>query len=239
MILLHLAAALGIAAVSPPSAASRGPAARSQATRSAARRHLPARAKANLASYLSDDDYPAEAIRNEEQGTVQFTLHVTAEGAVGRCEVIASSGSAILDGTTCRIMVERVRFEPARDARGRAVPDRVTSRLRWVLPQEESSEPPPVRAAGIGDLGALVRASDYPPESLKNGRQGSVGLVLLVAPNGTLSDCTLFVRSGTSELDEAACRIMKERARFTPARDAAGAPTWDVVPAVVTWQLPH
>jgi protein TonB len=36
----------------------------------------PARARANLASYVSDEDYPTTAVRNEEQGTTRFRLAV-------------------------------------------------------------------------------------------------------------------------------------------------------------------
>ena len=101
---------------------------------------LAARAKANLASYLSDADYPDAAIRRGEQGTVQFRLDVDATGHVARCIVIGSSGSAILDDATCRIMIERAHFQPARDRRGRAVPDQVTNRTRWVLPDDDNPE---------------------------------------------------------------------------------------------------
>jgi TonB family protein len=99
----------------------------------------PARARANLASYLSASDYPDEAIRNEEQGTVGFQLDVGSDGKPTRCLVTQSSGSTILDETTCRLMTERPRFEPARDARGRPVPDQVSGSIRWVLPEEPLS----------------------------------------------------------------------------------------------------
>jgi TonB family protein len=94
-------------------------------------------ARANLAPYVSDQDYPEEAIRNNEQGTVQFRLDVGSDGRVSGCTVISSSGSPLLDATTCRLMRERARFEPARNARGKAVPDQVTSRLKWKLPEAE------------------------------------------------------------------------------------------------------
>ena len=94
----------------------------------------PARAKANLASYVSDEDYPAAAIRAEDQGTTRFRLAVGADGRVTDCTVTSSSGSSALDSTTCRLMKQRARFTPARDSSGKAVGDTVSSGIRWVLP---------------------------------------------------------------------------------------------------------
>jgi protein TonB len=94
----------------------------------------PARARANLASYVSDADYPSSAIRNEEQGTTRFRLGVGADGRVTECTVTATSGSSALDSATCRLMKSRARFTPARDSDGKAVGDSVASGIRWVLP---------------------------------------------------------------------------------------------------------
>jgi protein TonB len=94
----------------------------------------PARAKANLASYVSNDDYPTSAQRNEEQGTTRFRLTVGANGRVTDCVVTGSSGSSALDTATCRIMKSRARFEPARDSDGKPTGDTVTNAIKWVLP---------------------------------------------------------------------------------------------------------
>ncbi|MBV8686017.1 MAG: energy transducer TonB [Alphaproteobacteria bacterium] len=94
----------------------------------------PARAKANLASYVSDSDYPSIAIRAEEQGTTRFRLAVGPDGKVSDCIVTGSSGSSALDQATCRIMKARARFTPARDGAGRPTGDTVANAIRWVLP---------------------------------------------------------------------------------------------------------
>ena len=103
---------------------------------------VPTRARANLASYVADSDYPALAIAAHEEGTTRFRLNIGTDGTVTTCTVTASSGSTALDDTTCRIMVERARFTPARDARGRAVTDSVVSAIRWILPEEEPAPAP-------------------------------------------------------------------------------------------------
>jgi protein TonB len=94
----------------------------------------PARAKANLGSYVSDADYPSDAIRREEQGTTRFRLAVGPDGRVTGCTVTGSSGSAALDIATCRVMRSRARFAPARDTSGNAVADAVSSAIVWRLP---------------------------------------------------------------------------------------------------------
>jgi TonB family protein len=92
-----------------------------------------------LHSYMTADDYPIEAIRNGEQGTVAFRLQVGADGAVSACSITQSSGSATLDATSCRIMTERARFTPARNAQGDPVAGTFDSRIRWSMPGGGSS----------------------------------------------------------------------------------------------------
>lgn len=96
----------------------------------------PARARANLASYVSNDDYPAAAIRAEEQGTTRFRLTVGPNGRVADCQVTGSSGSSSLDSTTCRLMRSRAKFSPATDSNGQPTTDTVSGAIRWVLPED-------------------------------------------------------------------------------------------------------
>jgi protein TonB len=101
---------------------------------------LSSRAKGNLAEVVSDADYPPSAIRAGEQGIVGFELDVAADGQVAGCRITSSSGSQVLDDTTCRIMIARMHFTPAHDRHGRPVTDRIHSRMKWVLPQEQSED---------------------------------------------------------------------------------------------------
>jgi TonB family protein len=98
------------------------------------------RATANLVSLFSTDDYPAEAIRNGEQGSVEVSLTVGADGKVADCIVKQSSGSPSLDVQTCRIMWTRAHFTPARDGQGRAVNDTYRQRINWELPEGDPAE---------------------------------------------------------------------------------------------------
>lgn len=96
-----------------------------------------AKAKASLASYLTSDDYPAEAIRQEQQGTTAFRLSIDRGGTVTACQITQSSSSSILDEATCRLLQQRARFDPARDRRGRVVEDQVHGRIIWKLPEPD------------------------------------------------------------------------------------------------------
>lgn len=91
--------------------------------------------KGGFASYFSINDYPMEAIRRREQGTVGTRVHVATDGRVTECRVIESSGSAILDIQTCDIIRTRFRYEPARNHDGQPVPSFTFQRIRWELPE--------------------------------------------------------------------------------------------------------
>jgi TonB family protein len=94
----------------------------------------PRRARANLNQYFSTDDYPPTALARGAQGTVGFRLEIGADGVVTRCTITRSSTNAALDSATCAILLGRVRYEPARNAAGRAVPGEDAGRVTWRLP---------------------------------------------------------------------------------------------------------
>jgi len=96
----------------------------------------PQRARANLNSYFSTDDYPAGALRNNEQGTTGFSLTIGTSGRVDACTVTSSSGSSALDQATCRILRSRARYTPARDENGNPTTGRDSGRVTWRLPAE-------------------------------------------------------------------------------------------------------
>jgi len=96
----------------------------------------PQRARANLNSYFSTDDYPAAALRGNDEGTTGFSLTIGTNGRVSECSVTASSGSSALDQATCRILRSRARYTPARDASGNPTSGRDSGRVTWRLPAD-------------------------------------------------------------------------------------------------------
>ncbi|MEH3038628.1 MAG: energy transducer TonB [Sphingomonas paucimobilis] len=91
------------------------------------------------ATWLTDDDYPAAAFRNGEEGVVKFAIDVDRRGKVAGCRILQSGGVA-LDQATCRALVERLRFKPARDADGKAIAGVWQREMRWKLPGRSSTE---------------------------------------------------------------------------------------------------
>lgn len=85
--------------------------------------------------WVTDDDYPAAAIREEKQGVTGVRLSVDASGRVTDCTVTSSSGSSALDSTACNLLRRRAKFNPATDSAGNKVPGSWSSRFRWTLPR--------------------------------------------------------------------------------------------------------
>jgi TonB family protein len=183
------------------------------------------RPRADLGALFRAAGYPRAAAQRGEQGDVGFRLVIDPEGRVSRCDVTQSSGSQRLDEATCRTLLHDARFTPARDPAGTPVADVVVSRVRWTLPP------------GVG-LATYIGSGDYPREAIRRREQGRVEFELTISPEGLPTACRILASSGSPTLDEATCRIMGERPRFTPAHDAEGHPTSDTVRSAVVWVLP-
>jgi protein TonB len=101
--------------------------------------------------------------------------------------------------------------------------------------------PPAVRTvppkSAVGNLQGLISADDYPQAALENEEQGSVSVRLAIGPNGRVSDCSVSASSGSRTLDSTTCRILRSRARFTPATDQNGNPTSGSFNQRITWRI--
>ncbi|WP_300973885.1 TonB family protein [Sphingomonas sp. LHG3406-1] len=74
---------------------------------------------------LTGRSYPREVLRAWPRGSRVFVaVRVQLDGRATDCKVNRSSGNAIVDQWTCRLVEERVRFRPAVDGNGRPV-------VRW------------------------------------------------------------------------------------------------------------
>lgn len=82
---------------------------------------------------LRDSDYPRDAGEAGTSGRVGVQYLVAVNGRVTDCEITRSSGSPALDDTTCRLIMKRFRFDPSRDAQGRAVPAWLVETHEWVV----------------------------------------------------------------------------------------------------------
>ena len=95
-----------------------------------------ARAKGNLISLFTTDDYPASSLRNEEQGSATARMTIGTDGRVSDCQIVASSGFPALDAATCNILRRRAKFTPAKDNAGNPITDTFSQRIKWVVPAE-------------------------------------------------------------------------------------------------------
>ena len=85
-------------------------------------------------AWVTGADYPVDAMRGRQEGVTQYLLTFDPAGQVTACEVTVSSGYAELDETACRLLVERARFIPDRDAAGKAVGGTYSGRIAWRIP---------------------------------------------------------------------------------------------------------
>lgn len=80
-----------------------------------------------LEGSISNDDYPAEAMRVGASGTAVVAVEIAADGRVTACRSTQSAGHPALDARTCELVLARFRFQPAPSASSRSL------RIGWRL----------------------------------------------------------------------------------------------------------
>ncbi len=100
----------------------------------------------------------------------------------------------------------------------------------------QASAGPAVSARG--DTRSIFSHDDCPESAILLGQEGTVQARLTVGTDGRPTDCVVIRSSGHEALDAATCNAVMSRARFTPARDAAGRPVVDqFTTPPVTWRI--
>ena len=77
-----------------------------------------------------NSDFP-DSLRGVGRVKIGVRYAIGPSGQVDKCEVIEGSGYSELDAMTCRIIMERYRFRPARDPDGYAVTEVREEDYRW------------------------------------------------------------------------------------------------------------
>lgn len=85
--------------------------------------------------WASDRDYPTRAEREEREGVTGFRVAVGANGRVTDCSITSSSGHSDLDSTTCKLVTQRARFDPATDGNGNPTTGSFSSAIKWQIPE--------------------------------------------------------------------------------------------------------
>ncbi len=89
----------------------------------------------NASRWVTPNDYPTRALRDEREGTTRFSVVVNARGRVESCSITGSSGHADLDKETCDNVRRRARFRPALDTSGNPISGSYSNRVRWQIPK--------------------------------------------------------------------------------------------------------
>lgn len=203
-------------------------------------------------SWATNDDYPPAAMRDEREGTAGFRLTIAPDGLPQRCEIIASSGHADLDETTCRLVMERARFKPGRDEKGDPAGGTYANRIRWQIPDghvarlasagftvDETRDSWP-RGPVPRPAMLLIDAEAHYPAAARAARQeGDVFMAVSVDALGKVTGCSVIEGSNVPELDTAACALIRREGDYKPALDDGGKPAKGVAPAVFRWVLPQ
>lgn len=96
----------------------------------------------SLQGLFASDDYPDEALDNDDQGQVGIAIRTDPKGAITDCVVEETSKSKVLDKQTCEIVRKRAKFKPALDRQGRAAAGEYRSRIVWKIEDELTPSDP-------------------------------------------------------------------------------------------------
>lgn len=91
------------------------------------------------------------------------------------------------------------------------------------------------RAAPIANPGRWLRSEDFPYAALTQGHNGIVRFRLDVAPDGAVIGCRVLYRTNPDNFADLSCKLVRQRARMTPALDAAGKPVKDYYINTIRW----
>lgn len=85
-----------------------------------------------------------------------------------------------------------------------------------------------------GDIRYIFSSDDFPAEAMKRRQEGKGQFLLLIDEKGAVAGCHVEATTGIPVLDGMSCAVLRERAKFTPARGPDGNP---VRSTVVTPQI--
>lgn len=110
-----------------------------------------------------------------------------------------------------------------------------------VAPPAPPAPPAPVvnKSAGAkGDPASWVTTDDYPPSALRAEEEGTTAISWTINTQGRVENCRVTSSSGSRALDDAACRAITRRGRYSPALDQSGNPIQSTQSRRVVWRLP-
>ncbi len=175
-------------------------------------------------TWIASKEHPKTTLLVSERGGVGYTIDVSPEGALLRCETEKNTG---LDRKICEILMKNARFLPAKDDQGNPVAGVYDGFANFALPGKDRRQ----------DRSRLVVTVEQLPEGVAS--PAFARIAFLVDSTGGISHCasTVGERRRTMQtveaLGPAACDKAVKDYRATPGRNAAGV----AVPSVQTLQV--
>ncbi|MEP2737132.1 MAG: energy transducer TonB [Erythrobacter sp.] len=96
----------------------------------------------------------------------------------------------------------------------------------------------PVSASPRNNASRWVTDSDYKSSWIRREMAGVAKFSLGVGTNGRVTDCRVTSSTGYDALDNATCKLIAKRARFTPAKDGSGKTVEGSFSSSIRWNLP-
>jgi hypothetical protein len=180
-------------------------------------------------TWIVSKEHPKTTLLVSERGGVAYTIDVSPDGALLRCETPEKTG---LDRKICEILTKNARFLPAKDDQGNPLFGVYDGFANFALPGKDRRQ----------DRSKLAITVDRLPEGVTSPAYARVAF--LVDGAGAISQCASttgerrrFMQTVES-LGPAACdKVMKEY-RPAPVRNAAGDPVPSVQTVTVRFETP-
>jgi TonB family protein len=219
---------------------------------------VPALAGSGMGPILLPGDYPAGWRPPDPAAALALWLTVDPAGRISACSASGAGSDPALGAGICAGLTARTLYAPGEGEAGAAAEDFVRAALVWgpagarpaAAPRARDRTPPPdptplrappaarFHAFLTGGFAPLFHAGDYPAAAIAAGAEGRVSFALAIDRDGGVAECRIRRSSGSAALDAAACRILRERARYHPARDAAGGEIAGTDHGEIIWALP-
>ncbi|PXA83677.1 energy transducer TonB, partial [Nostoc sp. 3335mG] len=103
-------------------------------------------------------------------------------------------------------------------------------------PPPKPSEATPAKLRGDPSFG--IGDDDYPPSAIRNNEQGVTGAAWDIDATGRVQNCRITSSSGFADLDQLTCTLITRRARYSPAKDAAGNAIPSQSARSIRWTIP-
>jgi TonB family protein len=159
--------------------------------------------------WVRDRDYPRSELDKRAFGLVVFRLEVDVDGRVAACRILNTSGFWDLDERTCRLLIERASFEPARRADGTPIRSSFSSRFFWAHNEADRDAWQILTTEVTRPLETAIKVNRLP-----SAYKGAPLIRVRFDHKGAPILCKVELTSGHAGIDKAACdQAMAEAVR--------------------------